>query len=75
MMFSLFVSWQKECEALHRNMDILKDDNSSLTQRLIRLSEECLELSNENDYIQVHYLNPYFFSHLLLIRLKYLDSF
>ncbi|KAK7310362.1 hypothetical protein RJT34_07827 [Clitoria ternatea] len=59
MMYSLFVSWQKECEELHTNAEILKDENSLLRQRLIRLSEECMELSNENVSIQEELVELY----------------
>lgn len=51
------MAWQQECEELRRNIDSIKDENSSLAQMLKRLSEECLELSNENDSLQVHHLN------------------
>ncbi|MED6196654.1 hypothetical protein PIB30_049399, partial [Stylosanthes scabra] len=50
---------QKECEELHGNMESLKDENSSLTQTLVRLSEECLDLSNENDSIQEELVKMY----------------
>jgi len=53
----IFSFWQKECEELHKKMEILKDENSVLTQRLKSLSEECLEICNENDAIEVHHLN------------------
>ncbi|KAJ1394969.1 Basic-leucine zipper domain [Sesbania bispinosa] len=44
----------RECKELHKDWDTLKDENSLLTQELKMLSEECLELSNENDAIQIH---------------------
>ncbi|XP_019430373.1 PREDICTED: transcription factor HBP-1a-like isoform X2 [Lupinus angustifolius] len=50
---------QKECEELHRNMDILKDENSELTHLLMKLSEECLELSTENDSIEEELVEMY----------------
>ncbi|KAL1338907.1 G-box-binding factor 1 isoform X2 [Arachis hypogaea] len=50
---------QKECEELRGNMDNLKDENSSLTHMLIRLSEECMDLSNENDSIQAELVKMY----------------
>lgn len=55
MIFSSFASWQKECEELHKQMEMLKDENSVLTQRLKSLSEECLEICNENDAIEVRH--------------------
>ncbi|WVZ10017.1 hypothetical protein V8G54_014547 [Vigna mungo] len=54
---------ERECEELHKKMEILKDENSMLTQRLKSLSEECLEICNENDAIEVHHLN--FIAYLL----------
>ncbi|RDX95465.1 G-box-binding factor 1, partial [Mucuna pruriens] len=42
---------EKECEELHKKMEILKEENSMLTQRLKSLSEDCLELCNENNSI------------------------
>ncbi|KAE9595379.1 putative transcription factor bZIP family [Lupinus albus] len=50
---------QKECDELHRNMDILKDENSELTHLLMKLSEECLELSTENDSIEEELVEMY----------------
>ncbi|CAL0318621.1 unnamed protein product [Lupinus luteus] len=50
---------QKECDDLHRNMDILKDENSKLTQMLMMLSEECMELTVENDSIQEELVEMY----------------
>jgi hypothetical protein len=73
-MFSLFVPWQQECEELCKNIDTLKDENSILTQRLVALSEECLELTNENESIQVHHFNSssYLFNFMSCIQLRYL---
>ncbi|KAK7274090.1 hypothetical protein RIF29_15162 [Crotalaria pallida] len=50
---------QQECEELRRNMDVLKDENSKLTQRLMRLSEDCLEVSTENDSIEEELVKMY----------------
>ncbi|KAK7308530.1 hypothetical protein VNO77_42142 [Canavalia gladiata] len=50
---------EKECEELYENMGILKDKNSLLTQRLVRLSEDCVELRNENDSIQEELVQIY----------------
>jgi hypothetical protein len=74
LMFSLFVPWQQECEELCKNIDTLKDENSVLTQRLVALSEECLELTNENESIQVHHFNSssYLFNFMSCIQLRYL---
>jgi hypothetical protein len=64
LMFSLFVPCQQECEELYNKIDTLKDENSVLAQTLAKLSEECLELANENDSIEVHHFN----SPLYLLR-------
>ncbi|WJX16891.1 hypothetical protein P8452_06872 [Trifolium repens] len=50
---------QQECEELCKNIDTLKDENSVLTQRLVALSEECLELTNENESIQEELIKKY----------------
>ncbi|XP_014520625.1 G-box-binding factor 1 isoform X2 [Vigna radiata var. radiata] len=50
---------ERECEELHKKMEILKDENSMLTQRLKSLSEECLEICNENDAIEEELVNMY----------------
>lgn len=50
---------QQECEELHRNVDILKDENSKLIQSLKRHSEDSLELSNENDSIEEELVKMY----------------
>lgn len=62
LIFSLFVPWQQECEELSKTIDTLKDENSVLTQRLVTLSEECQELTTENNSIEVrHFSSPYLF--------------
>ncbi|XP_045832187.1 G-box-binding factor 1-like [Trifolium pratense] len=50
---------QQECEELCKKIDTLKDENSVLTQRLVALSEECMELTNENDSIQEELITKY----------------
>ncbi|KAL2560158.1 hypothetical protein AAZV13_20G006100 [Glycine max] len=50
---------EKECEELHKQMEMLKDENSVLTQRLKSLSEECLEICNENDAIEEELIKMY----------------
>ncbi|XP_027913266.1 G-box-binding factor 1-like isoform X1 [Vigna unguiculata] len=50
---------ERECEELHKKMEILKDENSVLTQRLKSLSEECLEICNENDAIEEELVKMY----------------
>jgi len=57
LMFTLFVPCQKECEELCQKIVTLKDENSVLTQTLAELSEKCLELTNENDSIEVNHFN------------------
>ncbi|TKY69146.1 G-box-binding factor 1 [Spatholobus suberectus] len=50
---------EKECVELHKKMETLKDENSMLTQRLKNLSEECLEMCNENDAIEEELVKMY----------------
>ncbi|XP_058761424.1 G-box-binding factor 1-like [Vicia villosa] len=50
---------QQECEELCKKIDTLKDENSVLTQRLVTLSEECLELTNENNSIEEELVKRY----------------
>ncbi|XP_027360936.1 G-box-binding factor 1-like [Abrus precatorius] len=50
---------EKECDELHNNIRILKDENSLLTQRLVSLSEDCMELCNENDFIEEQLVEIY----------------
>ena len=63
-MFSLYVPCQQEYEELRKIRDTLKKENSVLTQRLAKLSEKCLELANENDYLEVNLI--------LYIKIRYL---
>jgi len=66
LMFSLFVPCQQECEELCNKIDTLKNENSVLAQTLAKLSEECLELTNENDSIEVSIiLTPLFICSVL----------
>ncbi|XP_028798481.1 G-box-binding factor 1 isoform X1 [Neltuma alba] len=43
---------QQECDELRKIMDDLVKKNSLLKDKLVSLSEDCLELNNENDYIE-----------------------
>jgi len=63
-MFSLYVPCRQEYEELRKIRDTLKKENSVLTQRLAKLSEKCLELANENDYLEVNLI--------LYIKIRYL---
>ncbi|XP_024631610.1 light-inducible protein CPRF3 isoform X2 [Medicago truncatula] len=44
--------FRQEYEELCKVRDTLKEENSVLTQRLAKLSEKCLELTNENDSLE-----------------------
>ena len=74
LLFSLFVPCQKEYEEQCQKIDTLKDEISVLTQTLAELSEKCLELTNENDSIEVNHFNSpsYLFSFISFIKLRYL---
>ncbi|KAI5397062.1 hypothetical protein KIW84_063038, partial [Lathyrus oleraceus] len=50
---------QQECEELSKTIDTLKDENSVLTQRLVTLSEECQELTIENNSIEEELVKRY----------------
>ncbi|KAL5070874.1 hypothetical protein RYX36_021761 [Vicia faba] len=50
---------QQECEELCKKIDTLKDENSALTQRLVTLSEECMELTTENNSIEEELIKMY----------------
>ncbi|XP_004498193.1 light-inducible protein CPRF3-like [Cicer arietinum] len=50
---------QQECDELCKKVDSIRDGNSALTQMLVKLSEECLELTNENDSIEEELIKRY----------------
>ena len=53
-----FLSSQQECEKLQAVVEILKTESSMLKDELMRLSEDCRNLGDENNSIMVHHLNP-----------------
>lgn len=54
-----FVFSQEECNKLQAVARTLKSDISILCDKLVRLSEKCMEFERENKSITVHHLNPY----------------
>jgi hypothetical protein len=53
-----FLSSQQECEKLQAVAEMLSTKSSMLKDELMRLSEDCGELGDENNSIPVHHLNP-----------------
>ena len=65
---------QLDDEELKETLDTLTMQNSSLTAKLIDLSEECLILNEENKSIKVHLIQPDLFHFIHQLIADYLDD-
>ena len=65
---------QLDDEELKETVDTLTMQNSSLTTKLVDLSEECLTLNEENKSIEMYLIQPNLFHFIHPLIADYLDD-